>query len=164
MVAGAEQHRRHGPVAARRDGRGFSSTGRARRSTLGSFLRVTLLSFGHVRQGAPTRSPSRFLTALAKAQEAPQVTGEGTGGRVLVDVDDTMIEVHGYARAGRRVRLLQGARPERADRHRHHCRVGTGGRSATAAQGIVRITRVARNCFVADALKTAAAPCTPARR
>jgi hypothetical protein len=63
-------------------------------STLGSFLRA--FSFGHVRQLDAVAS--RFLTALAC--QAPQVAGEGVGGRVLVDVDDTIIEVHGYAKQG----------------------------------------------------------------
>ncbi len=63
-------------------------------STLGSFLRA--FSFGHVRQLDAVAS--RFLTALTV--QAPQVTGDGTGGRVLVDVDDTIIEVHGYAKQG----------------------------------------------------------------
>ena len=63
-------------------------------STLGSFLRA--FSFGHVRQLDAVAS--RFLTNLTA--QAPQVTGDGTGGRVLVDVDDTIIEVHGYAKQG----------------------------------------------------------------
>jgi hypothetical protein len=63
-------------------------------STLGSFLRS--FSFGHVRQLDAVAS--RFLTALAV--QAPQVVGGSTGGRVLVDVDDTIIEVHGYAKQG----------------------------------------------------------------
>ena len=63
-------------------------------STLGSFLRA--FSFGHVRQLDAVAS--RFLTALAA--QAPQATGEGTGARVLVDVDDTIIQVHGYAKQG----------------------------------------------------------------
>ncbi len=63
-------------------------------STLGSFLRA--FSFGHVRQLDAVAS--RFLTSLAA--RAPQDVGDGTGGRVLVDVDDTIIEVHGYARQG----------------------------------------------------------------
>src|SRR3954469_21026619 len=48
-------------------------------STLGSFLRS--FAFGHVRQLDAVAS--RFLTNLAA--QAPQVTGAGTGGRVLVD-------------------------------------------------------------------------------
>ena len=63
-------------------------------STLGSFLRA--FSFGHVRQLDAVAS--RFLTALAA--QAPHVVGDGTGARVLVDVDDTIIEVHGYAKQG----------------------------------------------------------------
>ena len=63
-------------------------------STLGSFLRS--FSFGHVRQLDAVAS--RFLTNLTA--QAPQVTGDGTGGRVLVDVDDTIIEVHGHAKQG----------------------------------------------------------------
>ena len=58
-------------------------------STLGSFLRA--FSFGHVRQLDAVAS--RFLIGLAG--QAPQVAGNGEGGRVLVDVDDTIIEVHG---------------------------------------------------------------------
>ena len=66
-------------------------------STLGSFLRS--FTFGHVRQLDAVAS--RFLANLtAQAGQAPQVVGDGTGGRVLVDVDDTIIEVHGYAKQG----------------------------------------------------------------
>ena len=54
-------------------------------STLGSFLRA--FTFGHVRQLDAVAS--RFLTNLTA--HAPQVTGDGTSGRVLVDVDDTII-------------------------------------------------------------------------
>ncbi len=63
-------------------------------STLGSFLRA--FTFGHVRQLDAVAS--RFLTNLAA--QAPQVVGGATGGRVLVDVDDTIIEVHGHAKQG----------------------------------------------------------------
>jgi hypothetical protein len=63
-------------------------------STLGSFLRA--FAFGHVRQLDAVAS--RFLTGLAA--QAPQVADDGTGGRVLVDVDDTIIEVHGHAKQG----------------------------------------------------------------
>ena len=63
-------------------------------STLGSFLRA--FSYGHVRQLDAVAA--RFLTSLAA--QAPQVVGDGTSGRVLVDVDDTIIEVHGYAKQG----------------------------------------------------------------
>ena len=63
-------------------------------STLGSFLRA--FTFGHVRQLDAVAS--RFLTALG--QRAPLLSAPGTGERVLVDVDDTIIEVHGYAKQG----------------------------------------------------------------
>ena len=64
-------------------------------STLGSFLRA--FTFGHVRQLDAVAS--RFLTALADQTPLlgmPDLNAE----RVLVDVDDTIIEVHGYAKQG----------------------------------------------------------------
>jgi Transposase DDE domain group 1 len=64
-------------------------------STLGSFLRA--FTFGHVRQLDAVAS--RFLTGLA-AQSPLLGASEDPGGRVLVDVDDTIIEVHGYAKQG----------------------------------------------------------------
>ena len=62
-------------------------------STLGSFLRA--FTFGHVRQLDAVAA--RFLINLSAS--APQVPN-GTGARVLVDVDDTIIEVHGHAKQG----------------------------------------------------------------
>jgi hypothetical protein len=62
-------------------------------STLGSFLRS--FTFGHVRQLDAVAS--RFLTTLA--DQTPLV-GSADGEFVLVDVDDTIIEVHGYAKQG----------------------------------------------------------------
>ena len=62
-------------------------------STLGSFLRA--FTFGHVRQLDAVAS--RFLTGLAG--QAP-LLGTGENEVVLVDVDDTIIEVHGYAKQG----------------------------------------------------------------
>jgi hypothetical protein len=62
-------------------------------STLGSFLRA--FTFGHVRQLDAVAS--RFLTRLAS--QAP-VLRTGEDDFVLVDVDDTIIEVHGYAKQG----------------------------------------------------------------
>ena len=61
-------------------------------STLGSFLRE--FSFGHVRQLDAVAS--RFLTALAL--RSPLF--DHTAGLVLLDVDDTIVEVHGYAKQG----------------------------------------------------------------
>ena len=67
-------------------------------STLGSFLRR--FTFGHVRQLDAVAS--RFLTALAslsglvgKPEQSPAAAGYG-----LLDVDDTIIEVHGHHKQG----------------------------------------------------------------
>lgn len=72
-------------------------------STLGSFLRN--FTFGHLRQLDAVAS--RFLTALAGLTRLlgtplPVVDNqqEGRRGHVLVDVDDTIIEVHGHAKQG----------------------------------------------------------------
>ena len=64
-------------------------------STLGSFLRA--FTFGHVRQLDAVAS--RFLTRLAEQTPLVAATGAATE-HVLVDVDDTIIEVHGYAKQG----------------------------------------------------------------
>ena len=61
-------------------------------STLGSFLRA--FTFGHVRQLDAVAG--RFLTALAAS--TPVVAG--VDDYALVDIDDTIIEVHGYAKQG----------------------------------------------------------------
>jgi hypothetical protein len=63
-------------------------------STLGSFLRA--FTFGHVRQLDAVAS--RLLVGLARdAPLVPRPFGEGL---VFVDVDDTIIEVHGYQKQG----------------------------------------------------------------
>jgi hypothetical protein len=63
-------------------------------STLGSFLRV--FTFGHVRQGDAVAC--RFLRNLA---EHAAVLGDATDtGRVMVDLDDTVVEVHGHRKQG----------------------------------------------------------------
>ena len=62
-------------------------------STLGSFLRE--FTFGHVRQLDAVAS--RFLRHLGEA--APLVAGIDTE-RVLVDVDDSIIEVHDHGKQG----------------------------------------------------------------
>ena len=61
-------------------------------STLGSFLRA--FRFGHVRQLDAVAS--RFLAGLA--MRTPLTAG--IDDYTLVDVDDTIIEVHGYAKQG----------------------------------------------------------------
>jgi hypothetical protein len=63
-------------------------------STLGSFLRS--FTFGHVRQLDAVAS--RFLTKLAA--RTPLIAATDGSGRVMVDIDDTIIEVHGYTKQG----------------------------------------------------------------
>ena len=63
-------------------------------STLGSFLRA--FTFGHVRQLDAVAS--RFLANLGT--RAPLLGTPGAEDFVFVDVDDTIIEVHGYAKQG----------------------------------------------------------------
>jgi hypothetical protein len=63
-------------------------------STIGSFLRA--FTFGHVRQVDAVAS--RFTLALA---ERTSLLGRAEDtGTVLVDLDDTIVEVHGYAKQG----------------------------------------------------------------
>lgn len=61
-------------------------------STLGSFLRA--FTFGHVRQLDAVAS--RTLVGLAET--TPIVSG--IGGPAIIDIDDSIIEVHGYAKQG----------------------------------------------------------------
>ncbi len=63
-------------------------------STLGSFLRC--FQFGHVRQLDAVAS--RFLQNLTGC--APPLLQAGADGMVMVDLDDTIIEVHGYDKQG----------------------------------------------------------------
>lgn len=63
-------------------------------STLGSFLRS--FTFGHVRQLDAVAS--RFLASLGT--RAPLLGRPGAADFVFVDVDDTIIEVHGYQKQG----------------------------------------------------------------
>jgi hypothetical protein len=63
-------------------------------STLGSFLRA--FTFGHVRQLDAVAS--RFLLNLAG--ETSIVPAGAVGGMMFVDVDDTVIEVHGSKKQG----------------------------------------------------------------
>ena len=71
-------------------------------STLGSFLRA--FTFGHIRQLDAVAS--RFLLALAKLTGlmGPPAGASGAGDQperyALVDVDDTVVEVHGHAKQG----------------------------------------------------------------
>lgn len=63
-------------------------------STLGSFLRS--FTFGHVRQLDAVAT--RFLANLAS--ETPLLPSGNEDEYVLVDIDDTIIEVHGYQKQG----------------------------------------------------------------
>ncbi|MHA7303150.1 IS1380 family transposase [Pseudarthrobacter sp. MDT1-22] len=63
-------------------------------STLGSFLRS--FTFGHVRQLDAVAS--RFLANLGT--RAPLLGAPAASDFVFVDVDDTIIEVHGYSKQG----------------------------------------------------------------
>jgi hypothetical protein len=71
-------------------------------STLGSFLRA--FTFGHIRQLDAVAS--RFLLALAKLTGlmGPPVGATAAGDQperyALIDVDDTVVEVHGHAKQG----------------------------------------------------------------
>lgn len=71
-------------------------------STLGSFLRA--FTFGHVRQ--LDAIASRFLIALTgltrllDVRTDPVVVNTDEAGYALLDVDDTIIEVHGHAKQG----------------------------------------------------------------
>jgi hypothetical protein len=76
-------------------------------STLGSFLRA--FTFGHIRQLDAVAS--RFLLALARLTDSfrtgmstssddETAESEKSEGYALVDVDDTVVEVHGYAKQG----------------------------------------------------------------
>jgi len=63
-------------------------------STLGSFLRA--FTFGHVRQADAIAS--RFLVNLSS--QSGLLGGAEDRGPVLVDIDDAIIEVHGYQKQG----------------------------------------------------------------
>jgi hypothetical protein len=78
----------------RHGGMGKVFTGAYAPSTLGSFLRS--FTFGHVRQLDAVAS--RFLIGLAEHTDL--LGGPAAAGPVLVDLDDTIVEVHGYAKQG----------------------------------------------------------------
>jgi hypothetical protein len=94
MVAGADSI--DDMAVLRHGGMGKIFTACYAPSTLGSFLRS--FTFGHVRQLDAVAS--RFLVNLA--DEAPLVPSpaDGDDGMVFVDVDDTIIEVHGHQKQG----------------------------------------------------------------
>ena len=93
MVAGADSI--DDMALLRHGGMGRVFTRAYAPSTLGSFLRE--FTFGHLRQLDAVAS--RFLSGLAA--RTPLLSGiDDTGGYVLVDVDDTIIEVHGHSKQG----------------------------------------------------------------
>jgi hypothetical protein len=103
MVAGADSI--DDMALLRHGGMGRIFTKAYAPSTLGSFLRA--FTFGHIRQLDAVAA--RFLTALAGLA---QLFGDAVGptdpgadgcigaGYALVDVDDTIVEVHGHAKQG----------------------------------------------------------------
>jgi hypothetical protein len=90
MVAGADSI--EDMALLRHGGMGKVFTGAYAPSTLGSFLRA--FTFGHVRQLDAVAS--RFVAGLAA--RTPVVAG--VDDYALVDIDDTIIEVHGYGKQG----------------------------------------------------------------
>jgi hypothetical protein len=95
MVAGADSI--DDMAVLRHGGMGRIFTRAYAPSTLGSFLRS--FTFGHVRQLDAVAS--RFLTGLTGV--APALVGasaDPAAGLVLVDLDDTIIQVHGYTKQG----------------------------------------------------------------
>src|SRR4051794_15258409 len=84
-------------------------------STLGSFLRA--FTFDHVRQLDAVAS--RFLTRLG--EQAPLIAaGQRSTQPVMVDIDDTIIEVHGYAKQGSGYGYSGGPWAQCSARHGEH--------------------------------------------
>ncbi len=102
MVAGADSI--DDMALLRHGGMGRIFTRAYAPSTLGSFLRA--FTFGHVRQLDAVAS--RFLIAVAgltrllgaRTDPAALNTDAGKASYALLDVDDTIIEVHGHAKQG----------------------------------------------------------------
>jgi hypothetical protein len=99
MVAGADSI--DDMALLRHGGMGRVFTRAYAPSTLGSFLRA--FTFGHVRQ--LDAIATRFLVALAAltpllGREQESGTGRTVREYALLDVDDTIVEVHGYAKQG----------------------------------------------------------------
>ena len=81
-------------------------------STLGTFLRS--FTHGHVQQ--LDKIGGGLLSGLA-ARVPGLLAGGGAEGIAFLDVDDTVREVHGYAKQGARVRLHRRQGAERPARH-----------------------------------------------
>ena len=99
MVAGADSI--DDMAVLRHGGMGRLFTRAYAPSTLGSFLRA--FTFGHVRQ--LDAIAARFLVALAGltrllGYRAGIADGQDSAGYALLDVDDTIVEVHGHGKQG----------------------------------------------------------------
>lgn len=95
MVAGADSIDDMGLL--RHGGMGRIFAGAYAPSTLGSFLRA--FRFGHVRQLDAVAA--RFLSGLANHTPLLESSpGSPPGVGVVIDVDDTIVEVHGYRKQG----------------------------------------------------------------
>jgi hypothetical protein len=94
MVAGADSI--DDMALLRHGGMGRLFTGIYAPSTLGSFLRA--FTFGHVRQLDAVAS--RLLLALARRTRLITSAAGEEAGFAFVDVDDTVVEVHGHAKQG----------------------------------------------------------------
>jgi hypothetical protein len=92
MAAGADSI--EDMALLRHGGMGKVFSGAYAPSTLGSFLRS--FTFGHVRQADAVAS--RFLLNLAERTDL--LGPDDASGTVMVDIDDTIIEVHGYQKQG----------------------------------------------------------------
>ena len=90
----------------------------------------------HLRSCPPTRR-RRVPPAGATAARTPLLAG--IDGPVMVDIDDTIIEVHGYAKQGSGYGYSGVRGPERADRHGHHRTRRTGDHRPTPPQRRVRL-------------------------
>ena len=134
MVAGADSIEDMGCCGTA--GWAGCSPGRMRPSTLGSFLRA--FTFGHVRQlDAVAAVPDRSGRSHAAARPCHQGSPAGAG--VVIDVDDTIVEVHGYAKQGAGFGYSEVRGLERAAGHRGDPDGGAGDRGAAAAEGVVRV-------------------------
>ncbi len=100
-------------------------------STLGTFLRS--FTFGHVRELDAVHT--RVLAGLATV--VPRLLA-GVDGLAFIDIDDTIREVHGYAKQGRGTGT-RGEGGQRADRGAVLADVRPGHRGVPAAEGQRRL-------------------------
>ena len=127
MAAGADSFK--DMALLRHGGMGKVFTGAYAPSTLGSFLRA--FTFGHVRQADAVAS--RFLPNLAEHTDL--LGGPADTGPVLGDLDDTIVEIHGYSEQGAAFGYSGVRGPQCPARHRLHRSDRAGDRGPAAAQG-----------------------------